>query len=193
MTEQVTPLDLGRMFMGTQPPLFVLEIVVRVLLIYGFAAVMLRLMGKRGRRELSPFELLVVIALGSATGDSMFYPDVPILHAWMVILVVVGCDVGMAHLQYRYGRVQRFVESTPRVVIRDGTVDADALRAELLRLDELYSMLREQGVSNTGEVQYGFLELSGELGLVRYPKGQSRAGHSTLRTPALQEQGVETS
>ena len=192
MSEQVTPLDLERMFVGTQPPLFVLEIVVRVLLIYGFAAVMIRLMGKRGRRELSPFELLVVIALGSATGDSMFYPDVPILHAWMVILVVVACDVGMAHLQYRYVRVQRFVESTPRLVIRDGTVDSDALGAELLRLDELYSMLREKGVSNTGEVRYGFLELSGELGLVRYPEGRGRAGHSTLRTAALQEQGVET-
>lgn len=150
MAEQVTPLDLERMFMGTQPPLFVLEIVVRVLLIYGFAALMIRLMGKRGRRELSPFELLVrVIALGSATGDSMFYPDVPILHAWMVILVVVGCDVGMAHLQYRYTRVQRFVESTPRLVIRHGAVDSDALHAELLRLDELYSMLREKSVSNT--------------------------------------------
>lgn len=187
----VTPFDIERLFLGTQPPLFLLEIVFRVTLIYGFAAVLLRWMGKRGRSELSPFELLVVIALGSATGDSMFYPEVPILHAWMVVAAVVVLDVAMAHLQFRFGRVQRFVESTPRVVIREGKVDLSALRAERLREDELYSMLREHGIANTGELRYALLELSGDLGLVRYPKGEARPGVSTLRTPELQQQGVE--
>lgn len=190
MTE-VTPFDIERLFLGTQPPLFLLEIVLRVTLIYGFAAVLLRWMGKRGRRELSPFELLVVIALGSATGDSMFYPEVPILHAWMVVAAVVALDVAMSHLQLRFGRVQRFIESTPRVVIREGKVDLTALRAERLRVDELYSMLREQGIANTGELRYALLELSGKLGFVRYPTGEARAGESTLLTPSLQQQGVE--
>jgi uncharacterized membrane protein YcaP (DUF421 family) len=189
--DAVSPLDLQRMFFGVQPPHYFAEIVLRILLIYGFAAVLLRWMGKRGRRELSPFELLVVIALGSATGDSMFYPEVPILHAWVVVAAVVACDVGMGHLQFRSTRVQRFMESTPRVVIREGRVDHDALRAERLRLDELYSMLREHGIANTGEVRYALLELSGDLGLVRYPEGETRPGDSTLRTPALQQQGVE--
>lgn len=89
MSDAVTPLDLQRMFIGAHPPLFLIEIVIRILLVYGFAAVVLRWMGKRGRRAFSPFELLVVIALGSATGDSMFYPEIPILHAWVVIAAVV--------------------------------------------------------------------------------------------------------
>ena len=129
----------------------------------------------------------------SSTGDSMFYPEVPILHAWVVVAAVVVCDVGMGHLQFRSSRVQRFIESTPRVVIREGRVDHDALRAERLRLDELYSMLREHGIANTGELRYALLELSGELGLVRYPKGEARPGQSTLQTPTLQRQGVDVS
>jgi uncharacterized membrane protein YcaP (DUF421 family) len=191
VTDAVTPLDVQRMFIGAHPPLFLLEIVIRILLVYGFAAVVLRWMGKRGRRAFSPFELLVVIALGSATGDSMFYPEIPILHAWVVIAAVVTFDVGLGHLQFRSSRAQRFIESTPRVVIREGRVDHDALRAERLRLDELYSMLREHGIASTGEVRYALLELSGELGLVRYPEGHGAPGDSTLRTPALQKQGVE--
>lgn len=189
----VTAFDLERLFLGTEPPLFLLEIVLRVTLIYGFAAVLLRWMGKRSRRGLSPFELLVVIALGSATGDSMFYPEVPIVHAWVVVTAVVVLDVGMAHLQFRFGRVQRFIESTPRVVIRDGKVDLHALRAERVRVDELYSMLREHGIVNTGELRYALLELSGDLGLVRYPAGEARPGESTLRTAVLQQQGIESS
>ncbi len=42
-------------------------------------ALVLRLMGKRGNRSLSPFANVVIIALGSATGDSMFYPQVPLI------------------------------------------------------------------------------------------------------------------
>lgn len=52
-------------------------------------------------------------------------------------------------------------------------------------------MLREHGIANTGEVRYALLELSGELGLVRYHDGEGGPGDSTLRTPSLQKQGVE--
>lgn len=70
--DTITPFDWYRMFIGEQPPLYFLEIVVRIVLIYAFAVFVLRYMGKRGLRQMAPFELMLVIALGSATGDSMF-------------------------------------------------------------------------------------------------------------------------
>src|SRR5688572_12528546 len=88
----VTPLDWHRLFFGEGPPLFFMEIVVRVLLTYSFAVVALRYMGKRGQRQMAPFELVLVIALGSATGDAMFSPEVPILYAWLIIAVMVGLN-----------------------------------------------------------------------------------------------------
>lgn len=189
----VVPFDLARMFLGTQPPLYLLEIVVRVILVYVFGALVLRMMGKRGQRTLSPFELLVVIALGSATGDSMLYPEVPILYAWMVIAAIVVCETLMARLQFRFTSVERFLEATPRLVVHEGRIVHEALRAERIRIDELYSMLREHGIENTGELRYAFLELSGQLGLIRYPAHALRDGENTLRTSVLAEQGVVTS
>ena len=57
---------------------------------------------------------------------------------------------------------------------------AEALTATGLRRDELMGLLRERGVEDTGEIRYAFLELSGEIGLLRYDAQESGAVESTL-------------
>jgi uncharacterized membrane protein YcaP (DUF421 family) len=77
------------MLWGDEPPLFLLEIVFRTMVIYGYTMALMRWLGSRTIGQLSSIEFLLVIALGSAVGDAMFYPDVPLLHAIAVITVVV--------------------------------------------------------------------------------------------------------
>ena len=178
--DPVIPFDLYRMFVGEQPPLYFLEIVARVILIYGFAILALRFMGKRGVRQLTPFEFVVIIALGSATGDSMFYPEVPILYAWLVISVMVTLDTLVVNLQVRYKRVNAFIEGVPRMVIHEGRILEDALADERLRVDELLSRLREKSILNTVEIRYAFLEPSGNLGIIRSDPHERKPGHDTV-------------
>ena len=178
--EPVTPFDWYRLFIGEQPPLFFLEIVFRVILIYTFAVFMLRYMGKRGQRQLSPFELVLVIALGSATGDSMFYPEIPILYAWLIIVVMVGLNWIISELQYRYKSVNSFLEGEPRLMVWRGKVVEQSLHKEQLRREELLGLLREQEVDNTGEIEYVFLERTGHVGLFRRAKTELYEGESTF-------------
>lgn len=168
------------MFLGDHAPLYLLEVVFRVVVIYLFAVFALRAMGARGNRALSPFETLVIIALGSATGDSMFYPDVPIVYAWLVIGAVVGLDWVLGKLQLRSHHLNQALEGTPLLLVHDGVVLEDALASAGLRRDELMGLLRENGVEDTGEIRYAFLELSGQLGLLRYTPDQGGRVESTL-------------
>ena len=177
--DPATPFDWHRMFLGEEPPLFFLEILFRVVAIYLFAAVSLRLMGKRGQRQLSPFEFVVVIALGSATGDAMFYPEVPILYAWAVIAGVVALSGLAAKAQLWSGRVNTFLEGTPRPLVWGGEVLADNVRRENLRTDEFLAMLRELGVARTGDLHYAFLERSGEIGYLLNDDPDRAPGAST--------------
>jgi uncharacterized membrane protein YcaP (DUF421 family) len=177
--ETVTPFDWARMLVGEQPPLYFLEIVVRILLTYGFAVVALRYMGKRGQRQMSTFELVLVIALGSATGDSMFSPEVPILYAWLIISAMVLLDRLLSWLQLRYKPVNDFLEGRPQLVLQAGRILERNLRHERLRRCELLALLREQGVRNTGELDYAFLEATGNLGFIRAPAERRYEGEST--------------
>lgn len=60
------PLDLKRMFIGDETPLFLVEIAVRTTVIFLFTLLLLRLLGKRGVRQHSLFEVTIIIGLGAA-------------------------------------------------------------------------------------------------------------------------------
>ena len=178
--QPITPFDLHRMFLGNEPPLYFLEIAFRVVVVYAFAVFAVRLMGKRGNRNLSPFQTVVVIVLGSAAGDSMFYPQVPLLYAFLIITVVVGLDRAYTVAQIKWQRVNTFAEGNPLVMIRDGAVLPAALRKARIRPDELMSMLRQQGLEDTGAVRYAFLERDGALGLYKFPDEERKGGVTTF-------------
>lgn len=165
--DEVTPFEWGRLLWGIQPPLYFLEIVFRIVAIYVFAVVVLRFMGKRGRQQMSSFEYVLIIALGSATGDSLFYPDVPILYAWLIILVMVLLDRALAQWQTRSSQVNEFLEGRPRLMVKDGEIEERSLTKEGINRAELMALLREQQVADLADVGDAFLEPTGRLGVIK--------------------------
>ena len=107
MDQPVVPFDLVRMFVGSEPALFYLEIVVRTVIVYSYTLLLLRWIGGRSVAQLSMVEFLLVIALGSAVGDALFYPEVPLLHAMAAISLVVLINKGLDIAIARWDRQRR--------------------------------------------------------------------------------------
>lgn len=166
---EAAPLDLARMFLGDFSPLFFVEIVLRTVLIFGWLLLLLRLMGKRGLAQLSPLELAIVIGLGSAAGDPMLYPEVPLLHAMLVLALVVGMQRLLAHLVIRNETVETFIEGTPVELVRDGVMSNAALDRSNLSREDLFERLRVSGVRQLGEVQRVYFEQDGNLSVFVHP------------------------
>src|SRR5882757_8230105 len=82
-------LDAMRILLGNQPASYLVEVVLRTVVMYLFTLVVIRFLGKRGLSELTPFEYIILIAMGSAVGDPMFYPNVPVLQPMVVLAVIV--------------------------------------------------------------------------------------------------------
>lgn len=183
--DTVIPLDAWRMFVGEEPLLYYLEIVVRVVLIYTYAAVLLRLMGKRGMGSVSPFEYVVVIALGSATGDVMFYPDVPLLYAFLIITLIVFLVNILLWLQYRFPRLQVFFEGRPTVLVSNGRVLEANLFKERIEREELYALLRNKQIRDVADVQLAVIEINGSISVLEYsnphPTSSPKPTESTLQ------------
>jgi len=158
--------DLERIFIGDLPLVFLGEVLFRTVIIYVYTLILVRLLGKRGLGQLSPFDFVIVIALGSAVGDPMFYDDVPILHSMVVITVVVLLQRGVSWLTERSARAQRFIDSEPRRLVCRGVVDFENLREELLESEELFAALRIHGVRQLGEVELAYIEPSGAISVI---------------------------
>jgi uncharacterized membrane protein YcaP (DUF421 family) len=168
MEQQVVPFDLQRMFIGDLPPLFMLEIVARTLIIYVYAFTIVRFMSKRGMSELTPMEYLLIIAMGSAAGDPVFYDDVPLLHAMIVITLLIFVRRGLIYVTQRWEPLERIVEARPVMVIENGHILRDAIKGEELELGSLLAQLRVDGIRHVSEVEFAYLEPDGEVSIFRY-------------------------
>jgi len=184
MDTEYTPFDLNRMFLGDEfSLLFIAEILVRTAIMYLSALLLVRFIGKRGLGQLSPFEYLVVIAMGSAAGDPMFYPDIPLIHGIVVLATIVLLQKGLIQATERSPAVEHFVESVPAMLVREGELLEEKLWQEGLNKDELFARLRQEGVANLSEVRLAYLEPSGAISVFRkdrYDPSLDRTGESTL-------------
>ncbi|GGL84291.1 DUF421 domain-containing protein [Deinococcus aerolatus] len=165
---EIIPFDWQRIWLGDAPPLFMLEIVFRTAVIFLWLLLLLRMTGKRGLTQLSALELVIVIALGSAAGDPLFYPEVPLLHAMLALALVVAFQRILTRLVVRSERVETFVEGVPVELVRDGVFDLSALHRSNLSRDDLFERLRVEGVAQLGEIRRAYFEQDGNLTIFRH-------------------------
>ncbi|MGN6488428.1 MAG: DUF421 domain-containing protein [Devosia sp.] len=167
MEQPVEVFDLQRMLFGDESPLFLLEIVFRTAIVYVYTLLLLRWLGSRTIGQLSTVEFLLVIALGSAVGDAMFYPDVPLIHALLVVTAVVVANKMLDLLLARSKRAEQLLDGSPRHAIENGVICRDFLSDTALGLSELAQQLRHKGVEHLGQVAHAFVEADGVLTVYR--------------------------
>jgi len=163
---------------GEAPSIFLVELIARTVTLLLFALILVRWLGKRGLGQVSPYEFVVLIAMGSALGDPMFYSTVPLLPPMVVLAVIVVMQRCLSWATEQHERIEKFVEGVPRICIRDGKVDLAALRDEHVPFDELVMLLREKGVENLANVRLAILETSGRLSVFSYQDDVARVGLS---------------
>lgn len=167
MNDPVVPFDLQRMLVGNEPIMIYLEIVVRSILIYAYALLLLRWLGSRTIGQLSTIEFLLVIALGSAVGDPMFQPDIPLLHAMLVVTVVVVLNKGLDLLVAGNKTAERVIDGEAVQLVEAGVIARRVLETKSLGRNEIFQQLRRQGVRQLGEIDAAFVEPNGDVSIFR--------------------------
>jgi uncharacterized membrane protein YcaP (DUF421 family) len=180
MEEAFTAFDLQRMLLGDEPPLFLLEIAVRSIVIYAYTLSLLRWIGGRSIGQLSLVEFLLVIALGSAVGDAMFYPDVPLVHCLVVITIVVLLDKALAFIVARYPLLEDVIEGQSVEIVRDGRIAWQQMRSKDIGCDELFEQLRLREVEHLGQVRGAYFETNGLLSVFKVDRKSERPGLSIV-------------
>ena len=87
---------------------FIPSVVLRTLIMSVFVIFAIRWMGHKGLGQLSIYELIILIGLGSAIGDPMIYKDITLLHAFTAILVVI---IIFKILDYLTARSKKFAKN----------------------------------------------------------------------------------
>ncbi|WP_286785615.1 MULTISPECIES: DUF421 domain-containing protein [Pseudomonas] len=172
--------DLKRMLLDEFPPLFLGEVALRASFAYLAVFAFLKISGRRGVRQLSLFEVVVILTLGSAAGDVSFYDDVPLLPIVMVFITLLVLYRATTYAMAHSPRFGAWMEGKPMVIIRDGQYDLPTLEATNISDDEFFMELRQQGVEHLGQVRLGILEVNGDVSLYFFDSDETRHGLSVL-------------
>lgn len=187
MTFDFTPFDLQRMFLWDADLLFLLEIVVRVLIIFIYALILLRLLWNEGMKNMSFLDYFLVIALWSASWDPMFYPSVPIMYALVVITVVIGFREAISRLTLNSEIIQNFIQAKPALIIDKWELDKDMMKQKKLTRETLFSQLRIEWIENTWTVKCCYLEPNGDISVFCYESWKEKNGISVLPPKDLEK------
>lgn len=168
--------DWHQFLFGDQNWSFLIETAFRSFAMFLVMLLGLTILGKRGVRQLSIFELVVIIGLGSAAGDPMFYKDVGILPAVIVFVVVISLYVLVTNLVGKSKKLEHLLEGKPVCLISEGRFSLKNFKKEPLAQDEFFAELRMQSVSHLGQVEQAIVETSGNISLFFYEESKVKFG-----------------
>lgn len=150
------------------------RIAVRALFTYVFALVLVRIAGKRVVAQATPFDFTIALVLGDLF-DDFFWAEVPasqfIVATGSIFLPAAVVELASS----RSGRFYDLVNGPPKVILRQGKPDRDAMRREQISRADLEHLLRLDRIDKDEweTVRLGVLEHDHHLSVIRAPWAES--------------------
>lgn len=180
MSNPVQPFDWERMLIDQFPWTYLGEVAFRTVFMFLVLLTALAISGKREVRQLSIYELVLLIGLGSAAGDPMFYDDVPLSSAVVVFVVMMSCYKLATYISDRSQFVRETLEGKPVYVIENGCILIENFGREDLELGEMFSDLRAAGIEQLGQIRVAILEPNGQFSVFEFAPDEVLEGLSIL-------------
>lgn len=143
-----------------------IEVILRTLFAIIAMFVLTKLLGKRQVSQLSFFEYITGITIGSITA----YISLDVEKTWHlgVIALLVWCGVSLLieFIQIKSKKARDFIDYKATVLIKDGKILDENLKKERLSTDELLEQLRARDVFKVADVEFAILESSGQVNVL---------------------------
>lgn len=153
--------DITRILFGQAPPIFLLEVFIRTLLIYIILLFIVRWMGKRMSGQLTIMEMAVMLTLGAIVSVPMQMPDRGIIQGVILLLCAVGFQRGISLLGFRNGKIEDTLQGKTSLLVKNGVMQLGQMEKERISKQQVFSELRQQQIYNLGMVDRVYLEACG--------------------------------
>ena len=146
-----------------------INIFIRVLILYILVLITMRLMGKRELGQMQPFELVIAMMIADLAAVPMGDTGIPITNGIIPILVLLLMQLIISIINLKSIRAREIVCGKPRLLIYRGKIDENALKKENFTINELQERLRGNNITNLSDVEYAILETSGQVTVIPKP------------------------
>lgn len=149
------------------------EVVIRGILGTAVLLIYTRLLGKQQVSELSYFDYILGITIGSIAASFTVDLTTNRINCFVGITVWAAAAYIMQYAVIKSRRLSKLIDGQPVVAVMDGRILEDNLKKARYRVMDILEMLREKDVFDPSEVAFAILETDGELSVLKKPEFQN--------------------
>ncbi|WP_027891226.1 DUF421 domain-containing protein [Calidithermus chliarophilus] len=148
-----------------------MDSVIQALAVYGFLLVLFRLAGKRSLAQITTFDFVLLLIISESIQNALVGQDYSLTHAALLVMTLVGVDIGLSLLKQRSPRIERLLDDVPLIILENGKPLKDRMNKARVDEEDILSAARElQGLERLDQIKYAVLERSGGITII--PKQQ---------------------
>ncbi len=145
-----------------------LDIVVRSLCVYLFMIFGIRLFGKNELSQLNAGDVILLLLISNAVQNAMVGENTSLQGGLVAALVLFLANFILKKYLFKNKKVRQFLESEPKILIKDGILNNENLKSQDVSLEELEEAVREHGVEKISDVKLSILEVDGNISVISF-------------------------
>ena len=139
--------------------------VLRAFFGYIFLVLMVRLVGRRPGKQLTPFEFVLIFFIGGLALTAIVGDDASFTNAIGQIMAIACAHYAVTLLRARSPRFARIVDGTPLILLEHGHWRSHTLSKSAIQDDDVAASARDQGIKTLEEIDTAILERNGEISI----------------------------
>lgn len=125
-----------------------------------------KLMGNREMSQLSMFDYVSSIALGSIAGEMAVMSTDSVLEPFISMAIFAGCTILISYITCKSIFLRRFFEGQPILLYQNGQIYEKNLLKATMDMDEFLSVCRISGYYDLNEIHTVYLETNGKISIL---------------------------
>jgi len=144
-----------------------MDAVFRATAIYFFLLLIFRIAGPRTLAQMTTFDFVLLLIIAEATQQGLIGDDFSVTQAMLLIITLIGIDIGLSLLKEKLPRLDKWLEGTPLVIVQDGKPLQERMKgARVDESDVLVAARERQGLERLDQIKFAVLERTGEISIV---------------------------
>jgi uncharacterized membrane protein YcaP (DUF421 family) len=141
-------------------------VALRSVAMFFLTLVAMRVMGKRSIAQLAPFDLTVIIIIGSAAALPLEEESISLWNGIVPILVMSFLQYFLSVINLHWRGAEKVTQGMSTPLVINGQIIHDNRKRERVSLSDLHIVLRQKGVDRVEDVALAVLEPTGEVSVI---------------------------
>ena len=143
--------------------------VLRAFFGYFFLVLIVRVVGRRPGKQMTPFEFVLIFFIGGLALTAIVGDEVSFTNGICQVITMGFAHYGLAWLRTKSPRLARLVDGTPLLLLEKHQWRSETLNHMRVYDDDVSAAARDSGIKTLQEIDWAVLERNGEISVSRVP------------------------